>query len=80
MYYGDGQKIEIDGKWKTYLELRTQKYENIIDEAMFISRATEGAISVEWVMNQPISIRKKYVKDLEKELKEREQRLNKKSK
>ena len=56
--------------------MRTQKYENIIDEVMFISRATEGAVSVDWVMNQPISIRKKYVKDLEKELKEREQKLN----
>lgn len=47
---------------------------------MFISRATEGAISVEWVMDQPISIRRKYVKDLEKELKEREQKLNSKNK
>ena len=75
--YGDGETIEIDGKRKTYRELRIQKYENIIDEALFISRATEGAVSVEWVMDQPISIRKKYVKDLEKELREREEKINK---
>lgn len=42
---------------------------------MFIARATEGAVDVNWVMSQPISVRRKYVKDLEKELKEREKAL-----
>lgn len=62
---------------KTYLELRQTSYENILDEVVFIARATEGAISTDWIMNQPISVRKKYVKSLSKELKEREEKLNK---
>ena len=44
---------------------------------MFISRASEGAVSLEWVMNQPIFIRKKYVEQFTKELKEREANLKK---
>lgn len=51
-------------------------YENIIDETLFISRASEGAVSAEWLMNQPIFVRKKYVESFEKELREREKRLN----
>lgn len=51
-------------------------YENIIDETLFISRASEGAVSAEWLMDQPIFVRKKYVESFEKELKEREKRLN----
>ena len=50
-------------------------YENIIDEVLFIARASEGAVSTEWLMNQPIFIRKKYVESFTKELKEREARL-----
>ncbi len=53
-------------------------YEQIVDETLFIARASEGAVSADWVMNQPIFIRKKYVESFSKELKEREQRLNKK--
>jgi hypothetical protein len=51
-------------------------YENIIDETLFISRASEGAVSAEWLMDQPIFVRKKYVESFEKELREREKRLN----
>lgn len=58
--------------------MRQQLYEQIIDETLFIARASEGAVSADWVMNQPIFIRKKYVESFSKELKEREQRLNKK--
>lgn len=50
-------------------------YENIIDETLFIARASEGAVSAEWVMEQPILIRKKYVESFTKELKEREKKL-----
>ena len=50
-------------------------YENIIDETLFIARASEGAVSAEWIMNQPIFIRKKYVDSFTKELKERERAL-----
>nr|DAV58205.1 MAG TPA: hypothetical protein [Caudoviricetes sp.] len=50
-------------------------YENIIDETLFIARASEGAVSAEWIMDQPIFIRKKYVDSFTKELKERERAL-----
>lgn len=64
---------------KTEQEVRQILYENIIDEALFISRASEGAVSAEWIMQQPIFIRKKYVKTFDKELKEREAMLNRKN-
>lgn len=54
-------------------------YENIVDETLFISRASEGSVSAEWLMCQPIFIRKKYVDVFNKELKEREKMLNKNS-
>lgn len=73
---GNGETIEIDGEIKTFREIRQRVYENIVDEALFIARASEGAISVEWIMSQPIFIRKKYVDAFSKELKEREARLN----
>lgn len=51
-------------------------YENIVDETLFVSRASEGSVSAEWLMEQPIFIRKKYVDVFNKELKEREKALN----
>lgn len=57
-------------------ELRRQLYENIVDETLFISRASEGAVSAEWIMEQPIFVRKKYVETFMKEVKERQQALN----
>lgn len=77
---GNGETIEIDGELKTFHEIRQTVYENIVDEALFIARASEGAISVEWIMSQPIFIRKKYVESFNKELKEREARMNRNSK
>lgn len=72
--------IEVQGQKKTYQEVRQKIYENIVDETLFIARASEGAVTAEWLMEQPIFIRKKYVKSFEKELKEREARLNNKRK
>lgn len=72
--------IDVQGEMKTPQEIRQQLYENIIDEALFISRASEGAVSAEWVMNEPIFIRKKYVESFTKELKERQRALNKNKK
>ena len=69
--------INVEGQPKTQQEIRQRLYENIIDETLFISRASEGAVSAEWLMQQPIFIRKKYVESFTKELKEREARLNK---
>ena len=53
-------------------------YENIVDETLFVSRASEGSVSAEWLMDQPIFIRKKYVDVFNKELKERENALSQK--
>ena len=72
--------LEVDGELKTFEELRKRLYENIIDELLFISRASEGAINVDWTMQQPIFIRKKYVEEFKKELKEREAKLSNLSK
>lgn len=52
-------------------------YENIIDEVVFVSRASEGALSSEWLFQQPIFIRKKYVESFTKELQERKKALEK---
>lgn len=68
--------MEIQGQQKTLQEIRQRVYENIVDETMFIARASEGAVSAEWLMSQPIFIRKKYVESFSKELKDREARLN----
>ena len=73
--YGDGKTIDVQGQPKTYHEVRQQLYENITDEALFISRASDGAISTDWIMQQPIFIRKKYVESFSKELKERERSM-----
>lgn len=69
--------IEIQGRKQTFQELRHQLYENIVDETLFVSRASEGAVSAEWLMEQPIFIRKKYVDSFTRELQERQQKLNK---
>lgn len=69
----------MNGSLKTYTEARQILYENIIDEAMFISRASEGAVDLDWIMNQPISIRKKYLEQFRKEVKERQEKINKKN-
>lgn len=69
--------IDVQGTLKTPQEVRQQLYENIIDESMFVARASEGAVSLDWIMDQPIFIRKKYVETFTKELKEREAKLKK---
>ena len=56
------------------MEIRQQMYENIIDETLFISRASEGAVSAEWLMDQPIFVRKKYVESFEKSTRENEEK------
>lgn len=75
--YANGETITVHGKEKTFQEVRKQMYENIVDETLFIARASEGSISAEWIMNQPIFIRKKYVESFTKELKEREKEAKK---
>jgi hypothetical protein len=68
----------MNGQVKTFPEARQTLYENIMDEAMFISRASEGSVSLEWIMEQPIFIRKKYLEQFQKEVKERQDRINNK--
>ena len=60
--------------------MRQQLYENIVDEAMFVARASEGAVSLDWLMEQPIFIRKKYLDEFQDELKERKKRLEQRNK
>lgn len=72
----DDDYLNVDGQMKTYQEVRQKLYEVIVDETLFIARASEGAVSAEWVMKQPVFIRKKYVEAFTKELKERESKLN----
>lgn len=55
-------------------------YEKIVDEAIYISRASEGAVSAEWVMQQPIFIRKKYYKQMQEEIQKREEKMNRRKK
>lgn len=62
---------------RTPLEVRQQMYETIVDETLFISRASEGAVSAEWLMDQPIFIRLKYVKQFKQEIEERKAQLDK---
>lgn len=71
------ETIKINGEIKTFHDMRQDRYERIVDETLFISRASEGAVSAEWVMGQPIFVREKYVKSFEKELKERQEALDK---
>lgn len=55
--------------------MRQDRYERIIDETLFIARASEGAVTADWIMEQPIFVREKYVKAFEKELKDRQREL-----
>lgn len=72
------QTVKVGNELKTFQQMRQQKYERIIDETLYVARASEGAISADWVMEQPIFIRTKYVDQLDKEMKERQKQLNKK--
>lgn len=60
--------------------MRQQKYERIVEETVYITRVSEGAISADWIMEQPIFVRAKYVEELDKEMKERQEHLNKQKK
>ena len=60
--------------------MRQQKYEKIIDETLYVARASEGSIRADWVMEQPIFIRTKYVEQLDKEMQERQKQMDKNKK
>lgn len=72
--------VNLNGELKTFHDMRQNRYERIVDETLFISRASEGAVSAEWIMSQPIFVREKYVKSFEKEMKERQKQLEKNNK
>lgn len=72
--------MKVNNEWKSFQELRQQRYERILDEVVFIARTSEGAISTDWVMEQPIFIRTKYVERLDKEMQERKEQLDKQRK
>ena len=68
--------IEISGEWKSPQEIRQRLYENIVDEAMYIARGSEGAVTLDWLMQQPIFIRKRYLEQMKDEVKERKKLLD----
>lgn len=72
--------IEVSGELKSPQEIRQRLYENIVDEAMYIARGAEGSVSLDWVMGQPVFIRKKYLKEMKDELVERRKLLEKRKK
>ena len=72
--------IEVLGEWHAPQEIRQRLYENIVDEAMYIARGSEGAVSLEWVMNQPVFIRKKYLQEMKDEVAERRKLLDNRKK
>ena len=72
------EQVKVGAEWKSFHQMRQQKYERIIEETLYVARASEGAISADWVMEQPIFIRTKYVEQLDKEMQERQKQLNKK--
>ncbi len=69
--------LKVGSEWKTFHQLRQERYERIVEETLYVARASEGAISADWVMEQPIFIRTKYVEELDKEMKERQKQLDK---
>lgn len=69
--------VKVGDEMKSFHDMRRHKYERIIEETLYIARASEGAISADWVMEQPIFIRTKYVEQLDKEMRERQKQLNK---
>lgn len=70
--------VRVGDEMKTFHQMRQQRYERIVEETVYIARASEGSISTDWLMEQPIFIRTKYVEELDKEMKERQKQLNKK--
>jgi len=72
--------IELSGELKTPQEVRQKLYENIVDEAMYIARGADGSVSLDWIMNQPVFIRKKYFKEMQDEVKERKKMLESRNK
>ena len=68
--------IELPDGPKTPHELRQILYENILDEAMYIARGADGSVSLDWVMNQPVFIRKKYYNRMKEEVAERNKMIN----
>lgn len=72
--------IEISGEWKSPQEVRQRLYENIVDEAMYIARGSEGAVTLDWLMNQPIFIRKRYLEQMKDEVSERKKMLDNRNK
>ena len=72
--------MKVGNEWKTFHQMRQQKYEKIIDETLYVARASEGSISADWVMEQPIFIRTKYVEQLDKEMQERQKQMDKNKK
>lgn len=44
---------------------------------MYVARGSEGAVSLEWIMSQPVFVRKKYFSRMKEEVAERNKMVNK---
>jgi hypothetical protein len=81
--FGNGDWLEIKDdsnnvvEIKSTIQLRQEACERITDELVFIARSSEGSISLNWLMNQPIYMRKYYVDMFVKANEEREKSFNK---
>lgn len=43
---------------------------------MYIARGSEGAVTLDWLMQQPIFIRKRYLEQMKDEVKERRKMID----
>ena len=67
--FNETKLIKVDGVWKSQFEVRQMECQEIIDEVVYIARASEGALTPDWLMKQPIFVRKKYFKQMQEEQK-----------
>ena len=69
--------IEVDGKMTPFRKLRENSYNAITDEMLFVASASNGAISVDWLMDQPIRTRARYFDEFKKMEEDRERNSKK---
>lgn len=50
----------------TPMEARQREYNEIIDTMVYIATASNGSVSMEWLMSQPIRVRLRYYDEFKK--------------
>lgn len=64
--------IQLEGKAVTAMELRQRAYDSITDDMLWVASASHGAISVDWLMDQPIRTRLRYYDEFKRIEEERD--------